>query len=94
MSKLPAERSVSRLATPLSDRGVPVWLIYPLSLTGLGYLLNPTSGVFELLPDILPVVGHLDEGTAFILVWYGLLEFMTRRRRKKEAQSAEAASAN
>ncbi|MEM9696845.1 MAG: DUF1232 domain-containing protein [Myxococcota bacterium] len=33
------------------------------------YLLNPTAGVFELLPDALPVVGNLDEAamTALLL---------------------------
>ncbi|MFM7133431.1 MAG: DUF1232 domain-containing protein [Planctomycetota bacterium] len=25
------------------------------------YLVNPTLGVFELLPDVLPIVGNLDE---------------------------------
>ena len=28
------------------------------------YLLNPTFGVFELLPDNLPIVGQLDEVAA------------------------------
>ena len=40
------------------------------------YLINPTAGLLELLPDNLPGVGHLDEGTAMllltnVLVWYG-----------------------
>jgi uncharacterized membrane protein YkvA (DUF1232 family) len=25
------------------------------------YLLNPTSGVIELIPDVLPIVGNIDE---------------------------------
>ena len=25
------------------------------------YLVNPTAGVFELIPDVIPVVGNLDE---------------------------------
>ncbi|MBK6540307.1 MAG: DUF1232 domain-containing protein [Flavobacteriales bacterium] len=28
------------------------------------YLLNPTAGVFELLPDNIPLIGNLDEVTA------------------------------
>lgn len=28
------------------------------------YLLNPTLGLFELLPDNLPFVGNIDEATA------------------------------
>ena len=40
------------------------------------YLLNPTAGVLEFLPDNLPGVGNLDEITATllltnILAWYG-----------------------
>ncbi len=41
------------------------------------YLMNPTLGIFELLPDNLPLVGNLDEaGAVLILVntlaYYGL----------------------
>lgn len=40
------------------------------------YLINPTAGVLELIPDNLPGVGHLDEVTAAlvlskVLAWYG-----------------------
>lgn len=28
------------------------------------YLVNPTAGVFEFIPDNFPVVGNLDEATA------------------------------
>lgn len=41
------------------------------------YLVNPTAGVFELLPDNLPLVGNLDEGAAVALLmntlaYYGI----------------------
>lgn len=42
-------------------------------VTGVGlaglYLLNPTAGFIELLPDQLPIVGNLDEAamTALLL---------------------------
>lgn len=32
------------------------------------YILNPTAGVFELLPDNIPFLGNLDEGLAFALI--------------------------
>jgi hypothetical protein len=32
------------------------------------YLLNPTFGFFELIPDNLPVIGNLDEGAAAALL--------------------------
>ncbi len=40
------------------------------------YLVFPNLGLFELLPDPLPLVGHVDEATATllltnVLVWYG-----------------------
>jgi uncharacterized membrane protein YkvA (DUF1232 family) len=39
------------------------------------YLINPTAGVFELVPDNIPFVGHVDEVTAMGLLlasWRGL----------------------
>lgn len=39
------------------------------------YLINPTMGVFELIPDNLPVIGNLDEGVATTLLLSGLSYF-------------------
>jgi hypothetical protein len=41
------------------------------------YLVNPTAGFIEFLPDNLPLVGNIDEGTAALLLisvlrYYGL----------------------
>lgn len=68
---------------PLSFRGIPPWVIYLASLVGFGYILNPTWGVIELIPDNLPFVGNLDEGVAFTLLWYGLVEFFEGRKFRK-----------
>lgn len=62
--------------TPLSLRGWPTWLVYTLAVVGVIYILNPTFGVFEFIPDNLPLVGNLDEGAAFLLMWFGLIEFL------------------
>jgi uncharacterized membrane protein YkvA (DUF1232 family) len=35
-----------------------------IGLVCLVYLLNPTFGLFELLPDNLPIIGNLDEALA------------------------------
>jgi hypothetical protein len=41
------------------------------------YLIYPSLGVFELIPDALPLVGSIDEGTASLIIisvlrYYGL----------------------
>jgi len=66
--------------TPLSLRGMPVWLVYLAAIMGTIYLFNPTAGFIELLPDNLPIVGNLDEGAAMLLIWYGLVEFFEGRK--------------
>ncbi len=32
------------------------------------YLLNPTLGVFEIIPDNIPFLGNLDEATATMIL--------------------------
>lgn len=39
-----------------------------LGLMSVIYLLNPTAGVFEILPDNLPFIGNLDEAAAVALL--------------------------
>ncbi len=39
------------------------------------YLANPTLGVFELLPDNIPLVGNVDEATASMLLLGALRYF-------------------
>ena len=38
--------------------------IFFLGLFCLLYILNPTAGIFELIPDNLPIIGNLDEAAA------------------------------
>lgn len=52
-------------------------MIIGLGVISVIYLGNPGAGVFELLPDNLPLIGNLDEaGAIFILVntlrYYGV----------------------
>ena len=43
-------------------------LIVIVGLISLGYIINPTAGLFELIPDNFPIVGNLDEAAATILL--------------------------
>lgn len=48
-----------------------------VALIALLYLLNPTLGILEFLPDNLPLVGNLDEGLAVVILlntarYYGI----------------------
>ena len=49
-------------------------------VVGATYILNPTAGLLELLPDNAPVVGNLDEAAAAALLIFGLRALFTRRR--------------
>jgi len=43
-------------------------LLLALALFSVIYLLNPGAGIFELIPDNLPLVGNLDEAAAVALL--------------------------
>ena len=64
------------MVEPLSSKGWPRWLVLALGLVGLIYVLNPTFGIFELIPDNLPLIGNLDEGLAYLLILLGLVELL------------------
>jgi hypothetical protein len=49
-----------------------------LALLSVVYLVNPTAGVFELLPDNIPFVGNVDESLA-AYVLYSCVEYLRGR---------------
>ncbi len=71
-------------------------LLAPLfGALALLYLVNPTAGFFELLPDNLPLLGNLDEAGAVLLLtnvltWYG---FNPGARGSKLGQAQRAGNA-
>lgn len=52
-------------------------LVLGVGAVGVLYLINPTAGFLEFIPDNLPLVGNLDEGAAMVLIlgaarYYGI----------------------
>lgn len=71
--------SEPKLPPPSTPSGPPskasrVFAAVGVVLGGI-YLLNPTAGLFELIPDNFPIIGNLDEAAATALVIYGLQHF-------------------
>ena len=61
-------------------------LVALAGLISLIYLLNPTAGILELIPDNIPIVGNLDEAAACAIIlaafrYYGvdLTSFIGKR---------------
>ena len=58
-------------------RALKEFVIIIVAVIATIYLLNPTAGIIELLPDNLPIIGNLDEaGAVAVLVntlgYYGI----------------------
>lgn len=71
------------ISEPLSSHGWPRWLVYALGVIGGIYILNPTAGIFELIPDVVPFVGNIDESIAVMLVLAGIVEAVEGRKLKR-----------
>jgi len=78
------------LSEPLSKVGWPTWLVYFLAVVGGIYILNPTFGAFELIPDNLPIIGNMDEGVAVMLILAGLVEVTEGRKLRREKRNPAA----
>lgn len=66
-------------------------VIFVVGLLATFYLVNPGAGIFELIPDNLPLVGNLDEAgaTALLLAclrYFGVdpMSLFTRKRKDDE----------
>lgn len=47
-------------------------------VVGILYLLNPTAGILELIPDNAPLIGNLDEAGATAVVIWAIQQFRRR----------------
>lgn len=43
-------------------------VVFCLGLLSTLYILNPTAGLFEIIPDNVPFIGNLDEAAAVALL--------------------------
>jgi hypothetical protein len=78
------EKQVQTTGDPIPnkvEKRPSIW-IFLSAFIGFIYLLNPTFGVLELIPDNMPLVGNLDEGAAAILVYQGIKEIIHSRKNK------------
>ena len=79
---------VRTLSEPLSKYGWPTWLVYAMAVIGLIYILNPTFGILELIPDVLPFIGNLDESVAVMLVLAGIVEALEGKKYRQSQENA------
>ncbi len=42
-------------------------IIIVIALASGLYILNPGAGIFELIPDNIPIIGNLDEASAVVI---------------------------
>ena len=67
--------------TPILPPEQPLWakiVAWATIAAGAAYMINPTAGIFELLPDNLPVVGNLDEA-AVVFIMFGAMRYLGLR---------------
>jgi uncharacterized membrane protein YkvA (DUF1232 family) len=74
-------------------RGLKI-LLYLLGMAiAVLYLLNPGAGVFELVPDQLPIVGHIDEAAMMALLMSCTRSLRRMRTIETTVEESSAAAA-
>ena len=72
MNQEPAMNNSSFVTCETLTRQLPEYLAGALSAL---YLINPTAGIVELLPDNIPFIGNIDEATATMVLLAALRYF-------------------
>jgi hypothetical protein len=70
---LPIEGEIVEEPVQLQRPGWARTLAWTTIILGSVYLINPTAGIFELLPDNLPGVGNLDEAAVLFIMYSAML---------------------
>ena len=66
---------------PLLPPDRPIWakiVAWATIAAGSVYMVNPTAGFVELLPDNLPIVGNLDEA-AVVFIMFAAMRYLGLR---------------
>lgn len=56
---------------------------YILLGISLFYILNPSAGIWEIIPDNIPIIGNLDEVAAVLII----IDALKNIRKKKKSSS-------
>ncbi|MFN5058715.1 MAG: YkvA family protein [Chloroflexota bacterium] len=62
-----------------TKKPIPLPMLIIMILFSLVYLVNPTAGVLEFIPDNLPFLGNLDEAGATTMLIWAISELRNRR---------------
>ena len=62
-----------------TKKPIPLPMIIVMILFSLVYLVNPTAGVLEFIPDNVPFLGNLDEAGATTMLIWAISELRNRR---------------
>jgi uncharacterized membrane protein YkvA (DUF1232 family) len=63
----------------MSSKPTPVGVVVLAIVFSVIYLVNPTAGVFEFIPDNIPLIGNLDEAGATAMLIWAINELRGRR---------------
>lgn|GEM_PF-4235393 len=74
-----AKNVVTHGKLKINNMNMKTIFVVLLSVVSLIYLINPTAGIFELLPDNLPFIGNVDEGLAALIIYSGVEYFRGKK---------------
>lgn len=62
-----------------TKKPMPLPVLIVMILFSLVYLVNPTAGVLEFIPDNIPFLGNIDEAGATTMLIWAISELRNRR---------------